>query len=125
MPENDLIISHVDYARLMAMPPSAELLAELDRAIVVPMESIPANTVAMYSRVRYRDETSGSAREVQIVFPADADMAQGKVSVLAPVGAALIGLPCGQSIDWIFPDGTSRRLTVLAVTHSQDASGQS
>lgn len=120
MQDIDIVVSSVDYARLMAMPPSPALLAELDRAIVVPLESMCPGVVAMYSRVRYRDEETGASREVQIVFPADVDVAQGKVSVLAPVGAALIGLAAGQGIDWTFPDGAMRRLTVLAVTRPDE-----
>lgn len=124
MQDTDLVISSVDYARLMAMPPSPALLAELDRAIVVPVESMRPGVVAMYSHVRYRDEETGTDREVQIVFPADADAAQGKVSVLAPVGAALIGLTADQGIDWTFPDGSVRRLTVLAVMRPDERSAQ-
>jgi regulator of nucleoside diphosphate kinase len=71
----------------------------------------------MYSQVRYRDEHAGLSRQVQIVLPDDADVELGKVSVLAPVGAALLGLETGQVIDWKFPAGEIRRLRVEEVLH--------
>ena len=82
---------------------------------MVARDAIPPAVVTMYSLVRYRDEHTGVAREVQIVYPEEADFARGKISVLAPVGAALLGLAAGQSIDWPFPGGEIRRLIVEAV----------
>lgn len=122
MQETNIIVSEVDFVRLMAIQPSPPLRAELERAIVIPVESIQTNVVTMNARVHYRDEKTGLDREVQIVFPDEADIAHGKVSILAPVGAALIGLSVGQAIDWEFPDGTERRLTVIAVDQSGDTS---
>ena len=90
----------------------AALGEELDRATVVPEERMPADIVRMHSRVAYVDETTGARREVELVFPEESDMARGKVSVLAPVGAALLGLRLNQSIEWSFPDGRPRRLRV-------------
>ncbi|NMG29635.1 nucleoside diphosphate kinase regulator [Aromatoleum evansii] len=118
MQETNIVVSEVDFVRLMAMQPPPTLRAELERAIVIPLESIQADVVTMNARVHYRDEKTGLDRAVQIVFPDEADIGQGKVSVLAPVGAALIGLSVGQAIDWDFPDGTERRLTVIAVDQS-------
>lgn len=115
MQEVNLIIRECDFARLMALRPPPELRAELDRAIVVTSASIPENIVTMGSRVCYRDHQTGENREVELVYPDEADSATGKVSVLAPVGAALIGLGVGQEIQWDFPNGAVRRLTVLAV----------
>lgn len=122
MPEVNIVVSETDFVRLMAMQPPPTLRAELERAIVIPAESVQTNVVTMNARVHYRDEKAGLDREVQIVFPDEADIAQGKVSVLAPVGAALIGLSVGQAIDWDFPDGTERRLTVIAVDQSATTS---
>ena len=62
-------------------------------------------------------EHAGVTRQIQIVLPEDANMDQSKVSVLAPVGAALLGLETGQAIDWRFPAGEIRRLQVEAVVH--------
>lgn len=115
MQDQDLILSDHDFSRLMAMPLSDDLRAELDRAIVVPTKSISRQVVTLHARVEYRDEASGDCRGVEIVLPEEADPARGRVSVLAPVGAALIGLSVGQDIVWAFPDGSLRRLTVLDV----------
>lgn len=114
MQQTNLIISESDFVRLMATQPPPDLRAELERAIVVPNDLMPTGIVTMGSRVRYAESTTGHSREVEIVFPEEADPTQGKVSVFAPVGAALIGLSVGQEIDWDFP-GSSRRLTVVEV----------
>jgi regulator of nucleoside diphosphate kinase len=121
MQESTIFLSETDFVRLMAIQPHPSLRAELERAIVIPSESIRTNVVTMNAHVHYRDERTGLDREVKIVFPEEADIQQGKVSVLAPVGAALIGLSEGQSIDWEFPDGTERRLIVIAVNQSDSA----
>jgi len=112
-----LFLTDRDFVRVMALQPDPPLRAELERAIVVPVEALPAGVVSMYSQVRYRDEHAGVTREIQIVLPDDADVDQGKVSVLAPVGAALLGLEAGQVIDWRFPAGEIRRLQVEEVIY--------
>ncbi len=114
MQQTNLIISESDFIRLMATQPPPDLRAELERAIVIPNDLMQAGIVTMGSRVRYAESATGHSREVEIVFPDEADPALGKVSVFAPVGAALIGLSVGQEIDWDFP-GSSRRLTVVEV----------
>ncbi len=113
--QTNLIISDADFIRLMAIHPPPDLRAELERALVVPSDAMQEGVVTMGSRVRYAEIETGNSREVQIVFPEEADPSQGKVSVFAPVGAALIGLAIGQEIDWDFPGGNSRRLTVVEV----------
>lgn len=75
----------------------------------------PADVVALGSRVTFTDEASGVTRSVQVVLPAEADIGQGRVSILSVVGAGLIGLRAGQSIDWPTQDGRLRRLTVKDV----------
>jgi len=111
-----LVVSQEDYARLRQYALNDELADELDRAIVVHMERIPADVVSMYSRCTYLDEHLGTPREIELVYPDEADPASGKVSVLTPVGSALIGLRVGQAILWDFPDGSVRRLKVTAVS---------
>lgn len=115
MQDNDLILGDLDFSRLISMVLPDDLRAELDRAIVVPSKSISRQTVTLSARVEYLDASSGLCRSVEVVLPEEADAARGRVSVLAPVGAALIGLSVGQSIEWPFPDGSLRRLTVLEV----------
>ena len=110
-----VFLTEDDFTRLMALQPHPLLRAELERAIVLTPEAMPAGGVTMNSRVRYLDEHSGMCREIELVYPEDADIADGKVSVLAPVGAALLGLETGKAIDWKFPAGEMRRLRVEQV----------
>jgi regulator of nucleoside diphosphate kinase len=91
------------------------LLYELERAKVVTDHSVPSDAVRMGSTVRYRSN-GGVDRVVQLVFPKDADIAHGRISVLTPVGTALLGLRVGQSITWLTRDGRNQMLTVLGVT---------
>jgi regulator of nucleoside diphosphate kinase len=69
----------------------------------------------MESEVEFRDDVTGQVRTITLVYPKDADMNAGRISVLTPVGAALIGLSAGQSIEWQTPTGGRRSLTVLSV----------
>lgn len=107
-----LIMSDRDFARLMALNPAPQLRAELEGAIVLPPDTVPPGVVTMNSRVRYVDEATGQKREIEVVYPSEANAGAGKVSVLAPVGSALIGLSVGRWIDWDFPDGRRIRLRV-------------
>jgi regulator of nucleoside diphosphate kinase len=91
-----------------------QLLAELDRARVVEDARIAADIVRMGSTLRFTTD-AGEDRTVTLVFPGEADIAEGKVSILTPIGAALIGLTAGQSIDWTARDGRVHRLTVESV----------
>ena len=74
----------------------------------------------MNSRVRYLDESTGQRNEIEIVYPSHADPSAGRISVLAPVGSALIGLSVGQQIDWDFPNGRSIRLRVEVCWRSRN-----
>jgi regulator of nucleoside diphosphate kinase len=112
MIEDRPTITDRDFERLMALRPGGQLQKELERAVVVPVDRLPWSVVTMDSRVRYLDETTGVRRVIQIVYPEQADLAKGKVSVLAPVGAALLGLSVGETAEWKFPDGRLRRLRV-------------
>ncbi len=110
------VVGSADYARLRQYALSDELAEELDRAIVVEMEHVPEDVVTMHARCTYIDRGIGRQREVQLVYPDEADPAAGKISVLAPVGSALIGLKVGQEITWLFPDGSMHCLRVASVT---------
>ncbi len=105
-----------DYARLRQYPWNEKLADELDGAIVVPMEQLPCDVVTMHARFTYADQLTGTLREIELVYPDEADPAQGKISVLTPVGSAMIGLRVGQEIAWEFPDGSTRCLRVVSVT---------
>ena len=122
----DIVLSTEDHRRLtelayaginIASTVADDLLYELDRASVVPPEQLPADVVRMGSTVRYRT-SDGDQREVTLVFPADADIERNRVSVMTPIGAALIGLRKGQSITWITRDGRKQMLTALRVIQS-------
>ncbi|MGE8499973.1 MAG: nucleoside diphosphate kinase regulator [Pseudomonas sp.] len=104
--------------------PGAEALqAELDRAEVVGHDQVPAGLVTMNSRVHCREESSGKDYHLTLVYPEDAG-AEGTVSILAPVGSALLGLSVGQHIDWAGPTGKVLKLTLLAVEYQPEAAGE-
>ena len=100
-----------------------ELLSELDRASVVSNDAVPEDVVRMGSRVRYRTDDDSAERQVTLVYPAEANIDEGKISVMTPVGTALIGLRSGQSIDWLTHDGRQQVLTVLDVHQADVAAG--
>jgi len=119
-----ITVSTLDMDRLDAMlespahsqTPAARTLAdELNRATVLPPDQIPEGIVMMHSRVECEDEVSGEKHVLTLVFPREANVDEGKVSVLAPVGSALLGLAVGQSIDWTPPGGRKLCLRVSAV----------
>lgn len=127
-----LILSARDYRRLEALlaspqgeasPVAAALEAELLRGDVREPADLPADLVTMNSEVVCVDGESGAERRLRLVYPDQADVAAGKVSILAPVGAALLGLRVGQSVDWPLPGGRSARLTVTAVPYQPEAAG--
>lgn len=118
---NKVIISTGDMARIQSSmkklnPDAVELLqAELDRATVLPEKGLPDNVVNMGATVTFRDVDSGQVSRCTLVFPHQADASQQCISVLAPVGAALIGLSEGATIAWPVPGGKLRTLEVVSV----------
>ena len=129
--EPRIVVTSTDMERLRTLIDTTAgdkadaLDAELLRAEVVEPTQVPPDVVTMNSRVMYRDEDTGETREVTLSYPQDASLAQGRVSVLAPVGAALLGLSVGQEIDWQLPGGKSKRLRILSVTYQPQAAGHS
>jgi regulator of nucleoside diphosphate kinase len=111
---NRVVIPSQDFIVLRQLG-CEKLEAELDRADVLHAADVPNDVVTMHSRVRYLDETTGERRSVTLVYPHETDVASGRISVLAPVGSALLGLSEGQTIDWEFPHGARRRLRVEEV----------
>jgi regulator of nucleoside diphosphate kinase len=116
-------IADADYERLENLSRAAagigpDLLArELDRARIVPDNLLKAEGpfVRLGGRVEYFDLATGAAREVQLSVPEDADIDAGRLSVLSPVGAALIGLSPGDSFGWTGDDGRPRVIVVQQV----------
>lgn len=123
-----ITISEADHQQLMGLAQGGasvagngdELFAELERARVVPDRKVGADIVRMGSTVRYRPD-NGEEREVTLVYPVDADIAAGKISVLTPIGTALIGLRIGQSITWTARNGQRHVLTIISVNHPETA----
>lgn len=95
---------------------AALLLREIERAEVHAVESLPRGVVCMGARVDFIDEGSGARRTVELVYPPEADMAAGKLSILSHVGAGLIGLAEGQTIHWPDRSGAERVLRIATVT---------
>ena len=94
---------------------SDALLYELERAEVVPDRAVPADVIRIGSVVRFRTQ-GNQERTVVLALPKDADIAEGRISVLTPVGTALVGLRRGQSITWLTRDLRKQVLTVLEVS---------
>lgn len=123
MSKPSIVINKTDHVRLAQLANGLlerkpelveELLTELDRARVVEAAETLRNTVQMGSSLEYRTE-HGQSRHVTLVYPAEADIAQGKVSILTPIGTALLGLRAGQSIDFVANDGRAHKLTIVSV----------
>jgi regulator of nucleoside diphosphate kinase len=95
---------------------SALLIDEISRATVHSATEIPRDIVTMSSQVDFIDEASGATRSIQLVYPHEADIDAGRISILTPIGAGLIGLRRGQSIRWPDRDGRERALSVIAVS---------
>ena len=95
---------------------AALLEEELERATIVSDEELPHDVVSMNSTVKFLDLELGKESTVQLVFPQDTNIAENKISILTPVGSALIGLRVGQIINWPFPNGKVKQLKVLSVT---------
>lgn len=103
---------------------AAEALSEeLERAEVLPAAEITGDVVTMNSRVVFRDEETGEHREISLVYPRASDPRQGRISVLAPVGSALLGLSVGQTIDWPLPRGRRKRLRLVEVLYQPEQAG--
>jgi regulator of nucleoside diphosphate kinase len=119
-----ITLSAPDFERLERLataaadkfPRTADFLArEIARANVVPSAHILPGLVTMGSTVVFRDDASRQVRTVTLVYPDEADVSEGKISVLTPIGAALIGLSVGQSIEFQTPANGWKSLTVLRV----------
>ena len=100
-----------------------QLERELLRAKVVPRGQIPKDVVTMNSRVLFENEGTGERREITLTYPGNADFEAGRISVLVPIGTALLGLRVGQSIDWQLPGGTKQRYRVIGVPYQPEAAG--
>ena len=117
MREEPIIISDTDIMRLRGLLGPGrgdatrnaahldELRRELDRAVVLPSELVPRDVITMGSRVRIRDCANGDEESYQLVFPRDANPATHRLSILAPLGTALLGNSEGDEVEWRMPGG--------------------
>lgn len=131
--EQSLFVTETDLNRLRRVIDqygggrNAELAehleAELARAEVVDSRQVPPQVVTMNSVVVFEDEETGERREVTLVYPQDARSEEGRISILAPIGSALIGLSVGQTIQWPLPGGRTKRLRIVAVPYQPEAAG--
>ena len=130
-----LVVSRLDANRIEALleqpglhgPNVAALQDELLRAEVVEPSALPADVISMNStaRVRVEDPLMGNHEyELTLVYPRETDGSAEKVSILAPVGSALLGLRVGDAIDWPMPGGRSARLHVLSIRYQPEAAGE-
>jgi regulator of nucleoside diphosphate kinase len=94
---------------------AAMLLEEIERAELHDPDTMPADAVRLGSAITFMDERAGHVRDVQLVLPVDADIAEGRISILTPIGAALYGLRTGDGIDWPDIDGNERRISIVRV----------
>lgn len=95
-----------------------DLQQEVERAVIVEDEQLPEDVVALDSRVLVRDVESGVCSVYTLVSPSQADLSNGRVSVLAPLGTALLGFRRGDEVEWWMPGGW-RRLRIEAVMQSE------
>ena len=128
-----LILTRLDVQRLEQLidslpettPGIEALQAELDRAeTIVGHEEVPAGVVTMNSRVHCREESSGKDYRLTLVYPKDANADEGKISILAPVGSALLGLSVGDELAWPGPGGKSMTVKVKSIIYQPESAGE-
>ena len=127
-----IILNELDAARLdtlleqpafASLPVAEALNNELDRAEMLSPANMPADVVTMNSRVKFRNLSDGEVRVRTLVYPAKMTDSNTQLSVMAPVGAALLGLRVGDSIHWELPGGVATHLEVLELEYQPEAAG--
>lgn len=128
-----ITVSSLDLERLQALldslpasafPGKADLQAELDRADVVEPKDVPPSVVTMNSRVRFAIEPSGEEFCLTLVYPKDTNGEGDRVSVLAPVGSALLGLATGDRIEWPRPGGGLMQVRIVEILYQPERAGE-
>lgn len=129
MSEDGILITEKDYLRIkhvLSFQKSEDfenLELELDRASIINDNEVPKDLVTMNSKVKFLNIQENREMTVSLVYPSDANFSEGKISVLASLGSAIIGLRVGQEINWMFPDGKTRTLKILEVIYQPEANG--
>lgn len=133
MQERTIYLTRYDAQRLDAMLEQAsdatrdradvvKLEEELAQASVVAGKDVPANVVTMNTQLQLRDEKTGEVKTYTLVFPQDANVDEGKISIMSPIGTALIGYCEGDTIEWAVPAGV-RRLVIEKILYQPEAAG--
>jgi len=113
--ESDLIADLALQAEHRQPVVAAMLLGEIERAELHDAETLPDDAIRLGSEVSFVDEKTGQLRKAQLVLPVNANIAEGRISILTPMGAALYGLRTGDSIDWPDLAGNNRRIRISRV----------
>ncbi len=134
MQEKNIYVTENDVKRLQTLLEVAKqsqyygsdelqkLGAELNRALVVASKDVPRDVITMNSKVRLLDLETKEEMTYTLVFPDEADFAEGKISVLAPIGTAMLGYRAGDTFSWQVPAGI-RRIKILSILYQPEASG--
>ncbi|MGH8470236.1 MAG: nucleoside diphosphate kinase regulator [Gammaproteobacteria bacterium] len=134
MDPRDIYITKFDLARLQELLQVGisfkerdrdyleSLQNELDRAHIVDSTAIPHNVVTMNSRVRLKDMETDEEKIYTLVFPSDADIERYRISILAPIGTAILGYRAGDTVDWLVPAG-KRKVRIQEILYQPEAAG--
>ena len=132
MSDRNIYVTSEDRKRLQALlsrptdtmdrDDVSDLVAEVQRAVVVPASEIPPDVITMNSRARLLDLDQLTTLDYTVVYPENADFAAGRISVVAPIGAAMLGYRVGDEIEWVVPSGP-RRLRVEAILYLPESAG--
>ena len=117
--ESDLVAGLALQAEHRNPVVAAMLLEEIERAELHEADTMPTDAVMLGSEVSFVDERSKRMRTVKLVLPVDANIAEGRISIMTPMGAALDGLRAGDAIDWPDNDGNARRITIKRVSQPE------
>ena len=116
--ESDIVAGLALQAEHRQPVVAAMLLGEIERAELHEPETLPADAVMIGSEISFVDERTQQMRKVELVLPGEANIAEGRISIMTPMGAALYGLRAGDSIDWPDIDGNERRISIRRVTQA-------
>lgn len=116
------LINEAKFTEYRKSPYLEKLQLELDRAEVVSPQEVPSDVITMNSTVCLLDLDTGEEEIYTLVFPEDAELSQGKISVLAPIGTAMLGYEAGDVFEWEVPAG-KRNLRVKKILYQPEASG--
>jgi regulator of nucleoside diphosphate kinase len=127
--DTTITLTEKDYLRIKNVlshyqtETSEDLEIEIERATIIDESKVPADLVTMNSQVRVLNVQDDKDMILTLVYPKDASSGENRVSILAPMGVALIGLKVGQEINWMFPDGKTKTLRVLEVIYQPEKNG--